>query len=371
MTVFIQTCTLGSGSKTVAVKDTIDIQGLPTRAGSAALAQTEPAAHHAHVIERLLSHSDFCINGKTNLHEFAFGVTGINQATGTPTNPKYPHLIPGGSSSGSAVAVASGQADMALGTDTGGSVRMPAACCGVFGLKPTFGRVSREGVLPKHSSLDCVGSFARTADDLWHITKAMLEDLQDVQLPSTISLGRLTPSCADEVSKTLDNALAKLSYVQYPVELPSLDEAFKAGLTIINQETWAAFNEYANNPLVGADIRKRLLMASNTTAEAVQEAEAVRAHFTAEVDQALNKVTALVLPTLPRIPLALADALAGKTDLTLTALIRPFNLSGHPALTLPLISTDGEPVGLQLVGRKGDDERLCLLAQQIQQQLGD
>lgn len=91
------------------------------------------------------------------MHELAFGITGINHAFGTPINPKYPELIPGGSSSGSAAAVAAKQADFTLGTDTGGSIRMPAACCGVFGLKPTFGRVSRKGVYPPSSSLDCVG----------------------------------------------------------------------------------------------------------------------------------------------------------------------------------------------------------------------
>ena len=106
------------------------------------------------------------IIGKTSLHELAFGTTGINAWTGTPDNPLYPGRIPGGSSSGSATAVAAGLCDFSLGTDTGGSVRIPAACCGVFGLKPSFGRVSRRGVMPEQSTLDCVGPFARDMDML-------------------------------------------------------------------------------------------------------------------------------------------------------------------------------------------------------------
>ena len=109
------------------------------------------------------------------MHELAFGITGINHAFGTPINPKYPELIPGGSSSGSAAAVAAKQADFTLGTDTGGSIRMPAACCGVYGLKPTFGRVSREGVYPPSSSLDCVGPFANSVEMIEKPCKLLIQ----------------------------------------------------------------------------------------------------------------------------------------------------------------------------------------------------
>ena len=119
--------------------------------------------------------ADCEIIGKTNLHELAFGITGINHAFGTPINPKYPELIPGGSSSGSAAAVAAKQADFTLGTDTGGSIRMPAACCGVYGLKPTFGRVSRKGVYPPSSSLDCVGPFANSVEMIEKPCKLLIQ----------------------------------------------------------------------------------------------------------------------------------------------------------------------------------------------------
>ena len=162
---FISRFTLGSGALTFAAKDTLDIAGYPTRAGSPVLQDAPEATAHAAVIQQLLD-SGCQLRGKTTLHELAFGVTGINAWSGTPINPRYPALIPGGSSSGSATVVAAGEVDFAIGTDTGGSVRMPAACCGIVGLKPTWGRVSRQGVMPTDSSLDCVGFFSRDVTTL-------------------------------------------------------------------------------------------------------------------------------------------------------------------------------------------------------------
>lgn len=146
----------GGDGPRVAVKDVIDIAGTPTRAGSRALADRPAAATHARAVQHLLD-AGCRIVGKANMHELAFGMTGVNDWTGTPVNPRYPNLVPGGSSSGSATAVAAGLWDWALGTDTGSSIRAPAACCGVVGLKPTFGRLSRHGLTPENSSLDCVG----------------------------------------------------------------------------------------------------------------------------------------------------------------------------------------------------------------------
>ena len=133
MTILTSRLSLGQGARKVVVKDTIDIAGFPTCAGSAALADTPPAVAHAEIVERTLK-AGYHIVGKANLHELAFGMTGINAWASTPENPRYPSLIPGGSSSGSAAAVAAGLADIGIGTDTGGSIRVPAACCGVYGL---------------------------------------------------------------------------------------------------------------------------------------------------------------------------------------------------------------------------------------------
>src|SRR2546429_3616293 len=149
----------------VAVKDLIDVAGLPTTAGSLAVADlARPAAADAACLTGLrdaIARGQACLAGKVNLHELAYGISGINTAFGTPVNPLDPALVPGGSSSGSAVAVATGEADIAYGSDTGGSIRIPAACCGVAGLKTTWGRVPLGGVWPLAPTLDTVGPLAR------------------------------------------------------------------------------------------------------------------------------------------------------------------------------------------------------------------
>ncbi|HYH21674.1 MAG TPA: amidase [Azospirillum sp.] len=367
---FIQRCVIGGDGPavavpTVAIKDTIDIAGMPTRAGSRALDMAPPATAHADVVQAVLD-AGCRIVGKTALHEFAYGMTGVNAWSGTPVNPRFPALIPGGSSSGSAAVVAAGLVDFALGTDTGGSIRLPAACCGVFGLKPTFGRVSRRGVMPAESSLDCVGPMADSLDALVAAMAAM--DPTFTPAPAgagSLVLGTLSVAAEPVILRAVAQAVAASGAVARPVELPSLVAAFNAGLIVINAETWAACGRYLDSGLVGADVAARLAKAAETTPEDVASAEEVRARFTAEVDRALADVDALVLPTLPGFPMPLDEALAGRVDLRASALVRPFNLSGHPALSIPLPPVDGRPVSLQLIGRKGEDAALCAVGQQL------
>jgi amidase len=350
---------------TVAVKDTIDIAGLPTQSGSRAFADAPPATAHAAVVQSVLDAGGRIV-GKTTLHELAFGMTGINDWAGTPPNPLFPDLVPGGSSSGSAAAVAAGLVDFAIGTDTGGSVRMPAAHCGIFGLKPTHGRISRAGVAPAVSSLDCVGPMAATMDGLI-AAMAMMDPtfLPDESPTGVLRLGlpevEADPAIHAAVSKAVEASGAEAQ----AIALPSLEDAFAAGLTIINAENWSAFGALSGSDLLGPDVRARLLKAGATTAEAVALAEEVRARFTREVDAALAKVDALALPTLPGFPMTVAEARAGKIDLRASLLIRPFNLSGHPALALPLPAEGGKPVSLQLVGRKGGEAALCALGRRL------
>ncbi|WP_413207814.1 amidase [Rhodospirillum sp. A1_3_36] len=368
---FVRAADLGpEAGRTWAVKDTIDIAGLPTQSGCRAFAETPAAEEHATVVQSILT-AGGRILGKTTLHELAYGMTGINDWAGTPPNPAFPDLVPGGSSSGSAAAVAAGLVEFGLGTDTGGSVRMPAAHCGLFGLKPTYGRISRKGVAPTESSLDCVGPMAATMEGL--ITAMAMMDptfLPEDPTNSTIRLGlpkvEANPVILAAVGRALETAGAETG----AVSLPSLEEAFAAGLTIINAENWRAFGDIADSGLLGPDVEARLKKAAATTPEAVAKAEGIRARFTAEVDAALAGVDALALPTLPSFPMTLAQARAGKTDLRASLLIRPFNLSGHPALVLPLSPADGQPVSLQLIGRKGGEAALCALGQRLATTLG-
>ncbi|KQM54027.1 MULTISPECIES: amidase [unclassified Pseudomonas] len=368
MTLVIEQLSLGADGPTVMVKDTLDIAGLPTRASSQALDDAAPATAHADVVQALLDKGCRLV-GKTRLHELAFGTTGINHWTGTAPNPRFPGRIPGGSSSGSAAAVAAGLVDFSLGTDTGGSVRIPACCCGVFGFKPTFGRVSRRGVMPAHSSLDCVGPFAASLPMLVTAMQAIDPTFTPAPAPAAPRLGVVTVQASAAVQRVIDAAITGSQLPNEALTLPSLKAAYDAGMVVINRETFDACGHLLATGKVGADIAARLAAAGNTTATALAEAEQVRLRFTAEVDAALQQVDVLVLPTMPEFPLALAEATDTQAVLGMTAFVRPFNLSGHPALSIPLASAEGLPVGLQLVGAKGADEQMLAIAGRLLERL--
>lgn len=366
MASLVQTLQLGSGKLKVVVKDTIDIQDYPTRAASPALANISAATQHAAVVENILD-QDCQIIGKANLHELAFGITGLNGYTGSPINPKYPHLIPGGSSSGSATSVAEKICDFSIGTDTGGSIRLPAACCGIYGLKPTFGRVSRQGVLPQFSSLDCVGPFANDMSTLIHAMDIIdpTFDIQKVKLnqENTTRIGILRVDADDSVWQSIEQRIEQLSNIQFePVELSLFQAAYKVGMTLISYENWQAFSYLITTGKLGTDIRQRLLASAQITSEEYEKAKEVQQAFRQEVDQLLTQFDALLLPTLPIIPPQISEVNDPLKLLNLTSLVRPFNVSGHPALTLPLETTEGLPVGLQLVAGQNQDEKLCAIA---------
>ena len=366
--IFVERFELGGDGPRVAVKDTIDIAGHATRAGSRALADAAPAQRHADVVHALLD-ADCRIVGKTWLHEIAFGVTGISEWSGTPPNPFYPGHIPGGSSSGSAAAVAAGLADFALGTDTGGSIRIPAACCGLFGLKPSFGRISRRGLLPGQTSLDCVGPIAANARMLTRALQILDGNSSAAVLPDVLRFGWVETEAAAEIEDALRAALAASSGVLTEMPLPRMAAAFAAGLAVINYETWRAFGGLVQSEAMGEAVRARLWAAREVTAEQLRQAEATRVAFTQEVDRALEHVDALVLPTMPDYPLTLEAAHDMRAAIGITACVRPFNLSGHPALTIPIETRDRLPAGLQLVGRKGEDAKLCLIAERLEREL--
>jgi amidase len=355
---------LGGEGLRVGVKDSIDIEGIPTRMACACYADAAPAPVHAAVVKALLD-AGCRIVGKTNMHELAYGVTGINRWTGTPTNPRAPGRVPGGSSSGSAVAVAAGLVDFAIGTDTGGSIRIPSTCCGVYGLKPTFGRVSRAGVHPAQSTLDCVGTFAHDMAMLEQ-SMSLIDGSFRIQAPLTqATVGWVAVDARPEISAAARQALEIENIFVRPVFLPSFKAAFGAGLTIIKSENWAAFGHLVDCDVLGSDVRARLLGSRGISTADLDAAESVRRAFRAEVDAALAEVDALALPTLPDFPLTIAAAADASAALQVTSFVRPFNLSGHPALSIPVAAANGLPVGLQLVGRHQGDEALCALARMV------
>ncbi|MBP0589801.1 amidase [Paraburkholderia sp. LEh10] len=369
MTAFISAFTLSADpcaqGPAIAIKDSIDIAGYPTTGASRALAGEPPAAAHAEVVQRLLD-AGWRIAGKTNMHELAFGMTGINDYTGTPVNPQDAARIPGGSSSGSAAAVGLRLVDAALGTDTGGSIRGPAACCGVIGLKPTFGRVSRRGVVPRHSTLDCVGPFAREMVTLVDAMAAIAPafDMGAARRDSAAPNVAIVSVDADaSIREGVERAVRRAECASRIIELAWLKDAFDAGLAVINVETSRAFGHLVETGKLGADLDARLRAAAQTTDAQLDAAERVRRNFTEAVDRALEHADVLVLPTLPALPITVEAARNGTSVIAMSSLIRPFNLSGHPALSLPLpIAGSSLKAGLQIVGRKGADEQVCAVA---------
>ena len=361
--IFVEQLAMGGAGARVGVKDSIDIAGFPTRMGSACFADAPPAFEHAAVVRALLA-AGCRIVGKTNLHELAYGVTGINHWSGTPVNPRAPGRVPGGSSSGSAVAVATALVDFAIGTDTGGSIRIPAACCGVYGLKPSYGRVSRAGVHPARSTLDCVGPIARDLPTIERAMSMIEPSFRPQAAPTRALVGWVDVEANPEVTAAARGGLAGADVVVRPISLPSLTRAFAAGLTIIRSEIWAAFGHLLACERLGADVRTRLAASRGVCAAELADAEDVRRLFKDEVDEALTYVDAIALPTLPDFPLTLTAATDAGAALGSSSFVRPFNLSGHPALSLPLRRT-GSPAALQLIGGAGQDEALCALAHTV------
>jgi amidase len=222
----------------VAVKDAIDVAGVPTTVGCAAVADTAgPAAADAACVERLRQ-AGARIAGKANLHELAFGGTGINPWYGTPRNPLDPTRIPGGSSSGSAVAVATGEADVGIGTDTAGSVRTPSACCGTVGLKTTWGRIPLDGVWPLAPTLDTVGPLARDVAGVVRGMALLEPGFAPAASPAPV-IGRVRlPGTDPVVDGAIDRLLAAAGIPVVEVALPGWDAADQAARTVLFGEAW-------------------------------------------------------------------------------------------------------------------------------------
>jgi amidase len=362
--------TTGSGLR-LAVKDLIDIAGVPTTAGCRAVADVAaPAGADAACLagareaERA---GRLRIVGKTNLHELAFGVSGINPWFGTPVNPLDPARVPGGSSSGSAVAVATGEADVAYGTDTGGSVRIPSACCGTTGLKTTWGRVPLEGVFPLAPSLDTVGPMARDVGGVIRGMALLEPGFAADPLPPT-TVGRLRVPCDPVIDAAVDAALAQAELEVHELDLPGWDEAQSAAVTILLAEAWASDRAVLErDPAgVGTDVAERLRMGSRVTDAEVAAARVVQGRWQAALAEAFGRVELIALPTLSAFPPPLERA-AEMLKLRCTL---PVNLAGVPALSLPVPSGGPLPASLQLVGPAYSEERLVAAGLRIEAAVG-
>ena len=364
MTTFIERCEIGTGGTRVAVKDLIDMAGLPTTAGSRAIAGGAlPAARDAVCLAGLraaMAAGQARFAGKANLHELAYGITGINAAFGTPVNPLDPRRLPGGSSSGSAAAVAAGEADIAYGTDTGGSIRIPAACCGITGLKTTWGRISADGVRPLAPGLDTVGPMARDVAGV-AAGMALLEPGFAVADAAPKTVGVLAIEAGPGVAAAIDDALRTAEFDVVPISVAELGEVIAASLTVLNAQAWQtnkALAAVAADQL-GADVRDRLEEASTITPAQVAAAEAVLARWRTTLDALWHRVGVLAAPSLLGFPPLLDEAhLMWK----FRGLTSPVNAAGLPALALPVPVHGADagpiPASVQLIGPHNSEEQL-------------
>jgi len=360
----------GSGLR-VAVKDLIDMAGLPTTAGSRAVAeQARPAAGDAPCVAGLRRAQDAGearFAGKTNLHELAYGITGVNAWSGTPVNPLDPRRVPGGSSSGSATAVAAGEADIAYGTDTGGSIRIPAACCGITGLKTTWGRIPLDGVRPLAPSLDTVGPMARDVNGL-AAGMALLEPGFTVAGTAPLTIGMLAIDADPAITEAIGNGLRTAGFDVQPVTVPELDAVIAASLTILEAEAWAtnAALVATSADKIGADVRDRLRRGSAITSAQLTAANQEVTRWKATLGDIWRRVELLAAPTLLGFPPLLEDAASMPRIRGLTA---PVNTAGLPALALPVPARGPMPASVQLIGPPGSEDRLLAAGLVLEQAL--
>ncbi|MDI6099562.1 amidase [Actinoplanes sp. NEAU-A12] len=355
-----------AGLVRVAVKDAIDVAGVITTAGCVAVRdRAVPARSDAQCLAGVRAAGAHLV-GKTTLTELCVSPVGDNTTFGTPVNPVAPDRIPGGSSSGSAVAVARGEADIGLGTDTGGSVRIPAACCGVVGLKTTWGRVPTRGVWPLAPSLDVIGPIARNVAGA-AAGMCLIEPGWTVASAPARSVGRLRIEGADPAAEdVIDAALRAAGLTVREVRLPGWDQTYDTLDTIILGEFWRRHPTLIDADGVGPFVNGVLHAGRAVTAQRLAKAVSARAAWQAEVVAALGEVDILALPTLVGDP-PLSTDFAGSP---LTRLTAPFNLAGVPALAMPLPSPGFPvPVSLQLVGPLYGEDLLCATGLAIERAL--
>jgi amidase len=356
----------GDGPR-LAVKDCIDIEGLPTTVGCQVIAeQAKPAARDAAVVAAA-RRAGARIVGKTNLTELCWSAGGTNPWSGTPVNPAAPPRLPGGSSSGSAVAVATGQADAALGTDTGGSIRIPAACCGVVGLKTTWGRVPVDGVYPLAPSLDTVGPLGADVDAV-ELGMRLIEP-GFAAGSCELAVGRVRPEADPAVDSAVDAALAAAGVVS--TDIPGFDflAATTAANVLIDVEAYQANAHLLPqleqlSPQMHANMVESAAITDDEVAAANRVRLTVREWFTAM----LARHPFIALPTLMGPPPLLnpPPPLLGER-MPLTRLTVPANLAGLPALALPVPGGPaGLPASLQLIGPPGSEEQLIALGRIVE-----
>ncbi len=365
-----------------ACKDLFDVEGLVTTGGSRVL-QDNIAQDDAETVRRM-NRSGAIFIGKNNLHEFAYGATGENALYGTAPNPYDHSRLAGGSSSGSAAALGFGLCAAALGTDTGGSVRAPAALCGLVGFKPTFGRISTEGVIPYSWTLDHVGSLTRNAADTATVFETLATNFRKpdkvklagyrIGIPETFFYQR----CDSEILDSIDALMVFLragGATFKAVAMPSMEYSRTVSLTVQMPEALSYHNQYLQQrgELYSQDFRAGLALGQCLLAEQYIRAKRFIESYRRDMDAVFGEVDVLLTPATPVIAPKIGavevsvDGISEPAGNAITRYTSFFNMSGHPAITLPCgMHSEGLPIAAQLVGRHFGDESLIDLAIQIE-----
>jgi aspartyl-tRNA(Asn)/glutamyl-tRNA(Gln) amidotransferase subunit A len=364
----------------ISIKDLIDMRGLPTTAASR-VREGHVAARDAAVITHLREAGAVFV-GKTNLHEFAFGTTNEDSAFGPARNPKDPSRSPGGSSGGSAASVAAGMALATIGTDTGGSIRIPAAACGIVGLKPTIGEVSTDGVVPLSRTFDHVGPLAQNVTDAFLLFHALLGDhIAAPPAPMPLHGVRIAvlrkyfcDVLDEDVRARFEEAVARLRDAgvhvdEIAIRHADLVSAIYLHISLPDAAAYHALTLDTMPERYTPNVRMRLEMSRYLLAEDYARALAGRDALRREVDAALAQHDALLVPTLPipAPPIGAATVeVAGQSQQVRAMMLRltqPFNVSGHPVVSMPAGTTrTGLPVGVQLVGCRQQTDALLRIA---------
>lgn len=348
----------------IAVKANIDVKGWPTTAG--VKARADLAAADAPVVA-LLRGSGAAIVAQANMQEAAFGTTTDNPHFGRTANPHRGGRSAGGSSGGSAVAVASGMVRAALGTDTLGSVRIPAACCGIYGLKPTYGLVHDAGLVPLAAGLDVIGPLARSIEDLVRLAGVMMQlgparDVLRVGILADVEAAEMQPAVRDgrAAARTALRGLG-VEVVALPLAGLNLTAARMGGFFEAAEEARQTFAPQLAAGAMSAAFLALLDYAASAPRARVEKAQAARAAAREAVLAALTRVDAILLPTTPQVAPPHGPSPNNQANFTALA-----NLAGVPALALPVgVDGDGMPVSVQLMGRAGDEASLLALAARL------
>ena len=357
---------------TFAAKDLFDVAGQPTGGGNPDWARDHPTpTRHAWAVERLLEAGATLI-GKTITDEVSLGILGENPFEGTPLNPRAPDHVPGGSSAGSASAVAQALCDTALGTDSGGSVRVPASFCGLYGIRPTHGRLDLRGMLPQAPSFDTIGWFARDADIFARVSEVMLGEVIPAGLPTRLVIAVDAFGLADEsTSAALQPLVRALASLMKEVREdllapPGLSIWSRAQRALQPYEAWLTFRDWIDrvNPRMQFNVASGLTLASTMPESERQWAGLMREEARARLRWLVPPGTILCMPTtpFPAPKKGLPFSVIGPLRARLNCLTSHGGLTGVSQVSVPGATVDGLPVGLSIVGGRGSDASLVAVA---------